>query len=178
MQPHLKTDASCTAMLGELVMRTSVGSVACQSLQNANISWLTLNFLIYSSYSYAIILLHVIFGMWVNILLHVLFFWWILVCILAVSLGNIDFSLPYLSLSWVDLVVNIPMLVLNRFRVQTHISSFREVNVNSSRIGLPWMGASSPHRKFNLIKNGKQKTLLQYTCIGNYFSVSVYVWWI
>lgn len=38
VQPHLKTDVSCTAMLGELVMRTSVGSVACQSLQNANIS--------------------------------------------------------------------------------------------------------------------------------------------
>ncbi|KAK7404255.1 hypothetical protein VNO78_04994 [Psophocarpus tetragonolobus] len=38
VQPHLKTDVSCTAMLGEHVMRTSVGSVACQSLQNANIS--------------------------------------------------------------------------------------------------------------------------------------------
>ncbi|XP_058752259.1 uncharacterized protein LOC131625416 [Vicia villosa] len=38
VQPHLKTDASCMAMLGEHVMRTSVGAVACQSLQNANIS--------------------------------------------------------------------------------------------------------------------------------------------
>ncbi|WVZ01838.1 hypothetical protein V8G54_022644 [Vigna mungo] len=38
VQPHLRTDVSCIAMLGEHVMRTSVGSVACQSLQNANIS--------------------------------------------------------------------------------------------------------------------------------------------
>lgn len=38
VQPHLKTDVSCIAMLGEHVMRTSVGSVACQSLQKANIS--------------------------------------------------------------------------------------------------------------------------------------------
>ncbi|XP_054793477.1 uncharacterized protein LOC129299062 [Prosopis cineraria] len=38
VQPHLKTDASCVAMLGEHVMRTSAGAVACQSLQNANIS--------------------------------------------------------------------------------------------------------------------------------------------
>ncbi|XP_028776316.1 aminoacyl tRNA synthase complex-interacting multifunctional protein 1 isoform X2 [Neltuma alba] len=38
VQPHLKTDASCIAMLGEHVMRTSAGAVACQSLQNANIS--------------------------------------------------------------------------------------------------------------------------------------------
>ncbi|KAK4285476.1 hypothetical protein QN277_002170 [Acacia crassicarpa] len=38
VQPHLKTDASCIAMLGEHVMRTSVGAVVCQSLQNANIS--------------------------------------------------------------------------------------------------------------------------------------------
>ncbi|CAI8611607.1 unnamed protein product [Vicia faba] len=38
VQPHLKTDVSCTAMLGEHVMRTSVGTVACHSLQNANIS--------------------------------------------------------------------------------------------------------------------------------------------
>lgn len=38
VQPHLKTDGSCTAMLGEHVMRTSAGSVICQSLQNANIS--------------------------------------------------------------------------------------------------------------------------------------------
>ncbi|KAK7258212.1 hypothetical protein RIF29_32740 [Crotalaria pallida] len=38
VQPHLKTDSSCVAMLGEHVMRTSAGSVACQSLQNANIS--------------------------------------------------------------------------------------------------------------------------------------------
>ncbi|KAE9620183.1 hypothetical protein Lal_00019711 [Lupinus albus] len=38
VQPHLKTDASCVAILGEHVMRTSAGSVACQSLHNANIS--------------------------------------------------------------------------------------------------------------------------------------------
>ncbi|CAK8575452.1 unnamed protein product [Lathyrus sativus] len=38
VQPHLKTGVSCTAMLGDHVMRTSVGTVACQSLQNANIS--------------------------------------------------------------------------------------------------------------------------------------------
>ncbi|XP_028776332.1 aminoacyl tRNA synthase complex-interacting multifunctional protein 1-like [Neltuma alba] len=38
VQPYLKTDASCIAMLGEHVMRTSAGAVACQSLQNANIS--------------------------------------------------------------------------------------------------------------------------------------------
>lgn len=38
VQPHLKTDDSCIAMLGAHVMRTSAGSVACQSLQNANIS--------------------------------------------------------------------------------------------------------------------------------------------
>ncbi|KAK2351533.1 hypothetical protein P8452_30691 [Trifolium repens] len=38
VQPHLKTDVSCTAMLGEHVMRTSAGSVTSQSLQNANIS--------------------------------------------------------------------------------------------------------------------------------------------
>ncbi|KAK2351524.1 hypothetical protein P8452_30690 [Trifolium repens] len=38
VQPHLKTDVSCTAMLGEHVMRTSVGSVEYPSLQNANIS--------------------------------------------------------------------------------------------------------------------------------------------
>ncbi|XP_061353167.1 uncharacterized protein LOC133297946 [Gastrolobium bilobum] len=38
VQPHLKTDDSCVAMLGVHVMRTSVGSVACQSLRNANIS--------------------------------------------------------------------------------------------------------------------------------------------
>ncbi|MCI27855.1 tyrosine-tRNA ligase cytoplasmic-like, partial [Trifolium medium] len=44
VQPHPKTDVSCTVMLGEHVMRTSVGSVACYSLQNANISGPTLNF--------------------------------------------------------------------------------------------------------------------------------------
>ncbi|CAL0329423.1 unnamed protein product [Lupinus luteus] len=38
VQPHLKTDTSCVAILGEHVMRTSAGPVACQSLQNANIS--------------------------------------------------------------------------------------------------------------------------------------------
>ncbi|CAJ1934225.1 unnamed protein product [Sphenostylis stenocarpa] len=38
VQPHLKTDVSCIAMLGEHVMRTSVGSVTCRSLRNANIS--------------------------------------------------------------------------------------------------------------------------------------------
>ncbi|CAK8575724.1 unnamed protein product [Lathyrus sativus] len=38
VQPHLKTGVSCTTMLGDHVMRTSVGTVACQSLQNANIS--------------------------------------------------------------------------------------------------------------------------------------------
>lgn len=38
VQPHLKTDASCTAMLGEYLMRTSAGVVVCKSLKNANIS--------------------------------------------------------------------------------------------------------------------------------------------
>ncbi|KAL1324733.1 hypothetical protein HN51_034888 [Arachis hypogaea] len=38
VQPHLKTDDSCVAMLGVDIMRTSAGSVACQSLKNANIS--------------------------------------------------------------------------------------------------------------------------------------------
>ncbi|RYR69439.1 hypothetical protein Ahy_A03g015991 [Arachis hypogaea] len=38
VQPHLKTDDSCVAMLGVDIMHTSAGSVACQSLKNANIS--------------------------------------------------------------------------------------------------------------------------------------------
>ncbi|XP_075662246.1 uncharacterized protein LOC142631810 [Castanea sativa] len=38
VQPHLKTDASCTAMLGLHVMRTSAGAVVSTSLKNANIS--------------------------------------------------------------------------------------------------------------------------------------------
>ncbi|GLT73708.1 hypothetical protein SLA2020_455460 [Shorea laevis] len=38
VQPHLKTDASCTAMLGEHLMRTSAGAVVSKSLKNANIS--------------------------------------------------------------------------------------------------------------------------------------------
>lgn len=38
VQPHLKTDASCTAMLGEHLMQTSAGVVVCESLKNANIS--------------------------------------------------------------------------------------------------------------------------------------------
>lgn len=38
VQPHLKTDASCTAMLGEYLMQTSAGVVVCKSLKNANIS--------------------------------------------------------------------------------------------------------------------------------------------
>ncbi|EOY20254.1 hypothetical protein QUC31_005749 [Theobroma cacao] len=38
VQPHLKTDASCTAMLGEHLMQTSTGVVVCKSLKNANIS--------------------------------------------------------------------------------------------------------------------------------------------
>ncbi|KAF5452831.1 hypothetical protein F2P56_027794 [Juglans regia] len=38
VQPHLKTDASCTAMLGVHVMRTSAGVVVSTSLKNANIS--------------------------------------------------------------------------------------------------------------------------------------------
>lgn len=38
VQPHLKTDDSCVAMLGEHLMRTSAGVVGCRSLKNANIS--------------------------------------------------------------------------------------------------------------------------------------------
>ncbi|CAM8972441.1 unnamed protein product [Rhodiola kirilowii] len=38
VQPHLKTDESCVAMLGEHRMRTSNGVVVCSSLKNANIS--------------------------------------------------------------------------------------------------------------------------------------------
>ncbi|KAF5733962.1 putative methionyl-tRNA synthetase [Tripterygium wilfordii] len=38
VQPHLKSDATCNAMLGEHYMRTSVGVVVCPSLKNANIS--------------------------------------------------------------------------------------------------------------------------------------------
>ncbi|KAK6930400.1 tRNA-binding domain, partial [Dillenia turbinata] len=38
VQPHLKTDASCVAMLGEHLMRTSAGLVMCRSLKNARIS--------------------------------------------------------------------------------------------------------------------------------------------
>ena len=38
VQPHLKTDDYCIAMLGEHVMRTSAGVVLCRSLKNANIS--------------------------------------------------------------------------------------------------------------------------------------------
>ncbi|XVF00414.1 hypothetical protein REPUB_Repub03eG0283600 [Reevesia pubescens] len=38
VQPHLKTDASCTAMIGEHLMQTSAGVMVCKSLKNANIS--------------------------------------------------------------------------------------------------------------------------------------------
>ncbi|KDP29526.1 hypothetical protein JCGZ_19239 [Jatropha curcas] len=38
VQPHLKTDDSCVAMLGEHLMRTSAGVVGCKTLKNANIS--------------------------------------------------------------------------------------------------------------------------------------------
>ncbi|KAJ7982703.1 tyrosine--tRNA ligase, cytoplasmic [Quillaja saponaria] len=38
VQPYLKTDASCIAMLGEHVMHTSAGPVMCRSLKNASIS--------------------------------------------------------------------------------------------------------------------------------------------
>ncbi|KAB2614981.1 aminoacyl tRNA synthase complex-interacting multifunctional protein 1-like [Pyrus ussuriensis x Pyrus communis] len=38
VQPHLKTDDSCIALLGEQVMRTSAGLVTSTSLKNANIS--------------------------------------------------------------------------------------------------------------------------------------------
>ncbi|KAL5849188.1 hypothetical protein ACOSQ3_007247 [Xanthoceras sorbifolium] len=38
VQPHLKTNASCIAMLGEDLMQTSEGAVVCTSLKNANIA--------------------------------------------------------------------------------------------------------------------------------------------
>lgn len=38
VQPHLKTDVSCIAMLDEHYMRTSAGPVISKSLKNANIS--------------------------------------------------------------------------------------------------------------------------------------------
>lgn len=38
VQPHLKTDASLVAMLGEHLMQTSAGAVMSRSLKNANIS--------------------------------------------------------------------------------------------------------------------------------------------
>ncbi|KAM1000032.1 hypothetical protein ACFX2A_006825 [Malus domestica] len=38
VQPHMKTDSSCIALLGEHVMRTSAGVVISTSLKNANIS--------------------------------------------------------------------------------------------------------------------------------------------
>ncbi|KAJ0092698.1 hypothetical protein Patl1_27159 [Pistacia atlantica] len=38
VQPHLKTDDSCIAMLGEQLMQTSAGAVMSRSLKNANIS--------------------------------------------------------------------------------------------------------------------------------------------
>lgn len=38
VQPHLKTNASCEALLGESFMRTSAGVVRCRSLKDANIS--------------------------------------------------------------------------------------------------------------------------------------------
>ncbi|KAK4849115.1 hypothetical protein QYF36_021020 [Acer negundo] len=38
VQPHLKTNASCVAMLGEDLMLTSEGAVVCASLKNANIA--------------------------------------------------------------------------------------------------------------------------------------------
>lgn len=38
VQPHLKTDASCNAVLGDRFMRTSLGVVVCKSLKNANVS--------------------------------------------------------------------------------------------------------------------------------------------
>lgn len=37
VQPHLKTDDSCIAMLGEQFMQTCAGVVMCRSLKNANI---------------------------------------------------------------------------------------------------------------------------------------------
>ncbi|XP_050235690.1 uncharacterized protein LOC126685776 [Mercurialis annua] len=38
VQPHLKTDDSCQAMVGEHLLQTSAGVVVCRSLKNANIS--------------------------------------------------------------------------------------------------------------------------------------------
>ncbi|OMO66658.1 hypothetical protein CCACVL1_21031 [Corchorus capsularis] len=38
VQPHIKTDASCTVTIGEHFMRTSAGVVVCKSLKNANVS--------------------------------------------------------------------------------------------------------------------------------------------
>lgn len=38
VQPHLKTDASCVAVLGVHFMRTPAGFVGCTSLKNANIA--------------------------------------------------------------------------------------------------------------------------------------------
>lgn len=38
VQPHLKTDDSCIAILGGHVMQTSAGVVISSSLKNANIS--------------------------------------------------------------------------------------------------------------------------------------------
>lgn len=38
VQPHLKTDASCIATLGEHLMRTPAGAVSCKSLKHAKIS--------------------------------------------------------------------------------------------------------------------------------------------
>ncbi|GAB2265509.1 hypothetical protein Dimus_000559 [Dionaea muscipula] len=38
VQPHLKTNASCTVMLGEHIMRTSGGPVVSKSLKHANVS--------------------------------------------------------------------------------------------------------------------------------------------
>lgn len=38
VQPHLKTDASCTAVLGPHPMRTSAGLVTSTSLKHANVS--------------------------------------------------------------------------------------------------------------------------------------------
>lgn len=38
VQPHLRTNDSCTAMLGEHLMQTPTGVVVCRSLKNANIS--------------------------------------------------------------------------------------------------------------------------------------------
>ncbi|KAL6223664.1 hypothetical protein ACLB2K_002523 [Fragaria x ananassa] len=38
VQPHLKTDDACSAMLGVQIMRTSAGVIICRSLKHANIS--------------------------------------------------------------------------------------------------------------------------------------------